>query len=132
MKPIVFDSSALLAYFFGEKSFPEVQKLLKTAIREDQPLLLSPVNLGEIYYIVKRRSGEVKARTVIKMLDELFIETPSVDKETSLEAAQIKSEFGLGYADAFAAALAIKRQGDLVTADEDFKPLEKQIKIHWI
>jgi predicted nucleic acid-binding protein len=35
-------------------------------------------------------------------------------------------------ADAFAAALAKERKGELVTGDPEFKPLEREIKIHWL
>lgn len=110
----------------------EVQKLFKRAVREDLPLFLCPVNLGEIYYVVGRKEGEEKARTVVKMLEELFFEMPAVDTELSLSAARLKTTHDLGYADAFAAALALQKNGELVTGDKDFKPLEKDLKIHWI
>ena len=132
MKPLIFDSSALLSYFLGEEGAPTVQKLLKTAVHADTPLLLSPVNLGEIYYIVSRRGDREEAQNVLKMLEELFFEMPPVDAETSILAAQLKVGHGLGYADSFAAALALRQNGDLVTCDKEFKAIEKELTIHWI
>jgi predicted nucleic acid-binding protein len=132
LNPLIFDSSALLSYFLGEGSATEVQKLLKKAVHEDAPLLLSPINLGEIYYIISRREGQEKAEDVVKMLEELFFEMPPVDRETALSAAELKAIHGLGYADCFAAALALREKGDLVTGDKDFKPLERELTIHWI
>jgi hypothetical protein len=38
----------------------------------------------------------------------------------------------IGLADAFAAALARERNTDLVTGAPEFKPLQKEIKIHWL
>jgi predicted nucleic acid-binding protein len=38
----------------------------------------------------------------------------------------------MSFADAFAAALAKVRQAELVTGDPEFKPLEREIRIHWI
>jgi predicted nucleic acid-binding protein len=35
-------------------------------------------------------------------------------------------------ADAFAAALAKERKAELVTDDPEFRPLEKEIEIHWL
>jgi predicted nucleic acid-binding protein len=96
------------------------------------PLLLSPINLGEIYYIISRREGQDKAQDVVKMLEDLFFEIQPVDPETALSAAKLKIVHGLGYADCFAAALALKEKGDLVTGDKDFKPLERELTIHWI
>jgi len=132
LKPLIFDSSALLTYFFGEQGTPEVQKLLKAAVHEDSALLISPVNLGEIIYIVSRREGSERAQDVVKMMDELFFEFPPVDKEASLSAARLKANHGLGYADAFAAALALRQNGELVTGDKEFKVLEKELTIHWV
>jgi ribonuclease VapC len=132
LNPLIFDSSALLSYFLGEEGATEVQKLLKKAVHGDVPLLLSPINLGEIYYIISRREGQDKAQDVVKMLEDLFFEIQPVDPETALSAAKLKIVHGLGYADCFAAALALKEKGDLVTGDKDFKPLERELTIHWI
>jgi predicted nucleic acid-binding protein len=38
----------------------------------------------------------------------------------------------MSLADAFAAALARETKAELVTGDPEFKPLEKEIKIHWL
>jgi predicted nucleic acid-binding protein len=46
-------------------------------------------------------------------------------------AAFLRSETGLGYADAVAAAVAAF-DGVLVTSDEDFQRVGKKIKIHWL
>jgi predicted nucleic acid-binding protein len=37
-----------------------------------------------------------------------------------------------GLADAFAAALAKSKKAELVTADHEFKSVEKEIKINWL
>lgn len=132
MKPLIFDSSALLTYFLGDPGTLKVQKLLKTAVHGEPPLLISPINLGEIHYIVSRRDGGEKANEALQMLEELFFEFPPADRDTSVLAAQLKERVGLGYADAFAAALALRRGGELVTCDQDFRRIEKEIPIHWI
>jgi len=38
----------------------------------------------------------------------------------------------MSYADGFAAALAKRLDGELVTGDGDFKPLESEIQVHWV
>jgi len=35
-------------------------------------------------------------------------------------------------ADAFAAALAQEKKAELVTGDPEFRPLAREIKIHWV
>lgn len=39
---------------------------------------------------------------------------------------------GESLADAFAAALAKGMNAELVTGDPEFKPLEKELRIHWL
>ena len=110
----------------------QVQGLLKAAVQEGTPLLLSPVNLGEIYYIIGRNEGLEKAEGATRMIEELSFEIPPVDSMTSILAAKFKLNHGLGYADAFAAALANLKEAELVTGDKDFKSVEKEIRIVWI
>jgi hypothetical protein len=45
-------------------------------------------------------------------------------------AADFKARFKMSLADAFAAALAKDKKAELVTGDVEFKPLEREIKIH--
>ena len=47
-------------------------------------------------------------------------------------AADLKARFRMSLADAFTAALAKEKKAELVTADPEFKPLEKEIKINWL
>ena len=55
-----------------------------------------------------------------------------MDRETAEAAALLKNEHGLGLADAFAAALAKLKKAELVTADTEFKSVEKEIKVNWL
>lgn len=132
MKPLIFDSSALVAYFLREEGGEKVAKVLKSAVQINAPLHLSPIQLGEVFYIISRKEGPLQAQNAVNLLEEMLFETPTLDKELALSAAQLKLEYDLGYADAFAAALALQKNGELVTGDKDFKPLEKNLKIHWI
>ena len=55
-----------------------------------------------------------------------------LDRELAEIAASLKAEYDLGLADAFAAALAKNKKAELVTADHEFKSVEKEIKIIWL
>jgi predicted nucleic acid-binding protein len=44
----------------------------------------------------------------------------------------LKNKYDLGLADAFATALAKHKKAELVTADYEFKSVEKEIKIIWL
>jgi predicted nucleic acid-binding protein len=60
------------------------------------------------------------------------LEAVPVDRELAEVAALLKNAYKLGLADAFAAALAKSKKAELVTADHEFKSVEKEIKIGWL
>jgi predicted nucleic acid-binding protein len=52
------------------------------------------------------------------------------DLDRATRAAAIKQRHNLGYADAFAAELAIERDAWLVTADPDFSRMGKSLSVY--
>jgi predicted nucleic acid-binding protein len=64
----------------------------------------------------------------------LPIEIVPVDSDLVLvrQAAEFKALHKMSCADAFAAALAKTRKAELITGDREFKPLERDIKVHWL
>jgi predicted nucleic acid-binding protein len=57
-----------------------------------------------------------------------------VDADANLakEAATLKAQHNLPYADCFAAALARARKAALVTSDKDFERVGSLVKAFWI
>ena len=128
----VLDASALMAYFEKEPGYEKVQKLLTEAAVGDRKLFLSTVNWGEVYYVTHRTHGAAQANHVAHIIDTFPIELVDVDVDIAKQAALFKVSHKLPYADCFAAALAKTRKATLITTDKDFKPLEGEIKIHWL
>jgi predicted nucleic acid-binding protein len=126
------DSWAVIAYLEDEPSAEQVEELIATAHEEQIPIYMSVVNVGEVWYTLAREVSEVEANLGIKMLRDLRIQFENVDWELTQEAARFKSQNKMSYADAFAAVLAKVKKADLVTGDNEFKPLEGQIKISWL
>jgi uncharacterized protein len=60
------------------------------------------------------------------------LDVAPLDRDLAEAAAHLKNAYKLGLADAFAAALAKSKKAELVTADTEFKPLEKVITIQWL
>ena len=48
------------------------------------------------------------------------------------QAGVFKSKYKMSYADAIAAALALHKNGHLVTGDREFKHVENDVKIVWL
>ena len=131
-KAYVLDSWAVIAYLEDEPSAEQIEELIATAHEEQNPIYMSVVNVGEVWYTLAREVSEEEANTGIKMLSDLRIQFENVDWELTQEAARFKSQNKMSYADAFAAALAKVKKAELVTGDNEFKPLDGEIKILWV
>ena len=132
MKPVVLDASALLAMFFGEPGMEKMRDLFHKASEADHPVFISAVNWAEVLYRMERKQGKAGYETARQFERTTPLEAVPVDRELAESAAKLKTAHDLGLADAFAAALAKSKKAELVTADTDFKPLEKEIKINWL
>lgn len=132
MSEIVLDSFALIAYFRDEPHAGAVENLLILAARKDAPLHMTDVNYAEVKYTILRKNGPQAWETAAQILPGLPIEFHSTTRALADLAAGFKARFTLSLADAFAAALAREMKAELVTANPEFKALEKVIKIHWL
>ena len=128
----VLDSFALLAYLQDEPVADRIEKLLDNARKGKCHLFLSMINLGEILYIVERRGGVVKAHDTLALIRQLSIEVLPVEEQTVLEAAHIKANHTLSYADAFAVATALQQNATVLTADPEFRSVEALVKLEWL
>jgi predicted nucleic acid-binding protein len=127
----VLDANALIGFFEARRGAAEkVRHLLGEAARLDAPLLMSAVTWGEVFYIEWRSRGETKARVAEESLLEMPITIIAVDRERATRAGTLKQRYGLGYADAFAAELAIERGARLVTADPEFQKVGKALSVY--
>ena len=127
----VLDANALIAFFELRRGAAEkVRHLLGEAARLDLPLLMSAINWGEVFYTEWRYRGEAKAHEAEANLLEMPIVVIAVDHERASRAGALKQKHGLGYADAFAAELAIERGAWLVTADPAFQKVGKSLAVY--
>lgn len=132
MKTTVLDASALLAMFFGQPGMEQVRDLFHKAAEADKPLLISAVNWAEVLYKLQSKHGKEGLETARHFERTMPLEVVPLDRDLAEAAASLKAEHDLGLADAFAAALAKNKKAELVTADTEFKALEKEIKINWL
>jgi PIN domain nuclease of toxin-antitoxin system len=132
MKPVILDASALLAMFFGEPGMEKMRELFHKASEADRPVFISAVNWAEVLYKMERKHGTAGLEIARKFEHTTPLELAPVDRELAEAAAHLKNTYKLGLADAFADALATSKKAELVTADTEFKPLEKEIKINWL
>ncbi|RPI78633.1 MAG: type II toxin-antitoxin system VapC family toxin [Desulfobacteraceae bacterium] len=131
-KPVVLDSFALLCFFHKEPGWEKVESILSELSAAGEKALLSRINWGEFYYILKRRVGRSRTQEALALLDQLPIEILAVDDELVQEAAEIKAEYPIAYADAFCVATARRFNGQIVTSDPEFKAVEKIVSVIWL
>jgi predicted nucleic acid-binding protein len=127
----VLDANALIGLFEDrEGTASKMERLLAEALSENSPLLMSAVNWGEVFYITWRRHSEKKAWEIEAGLPEMPIAIIGVDRERASRAGALKQRYGLGYADGFAAELAIEQKAWLVTADPEFAKVGKALSVY--
>ncbi|MBZ5687884.1 MAG: type II toxin-antitoxin system VapC family toxin [Acidobacteriia bacterium] len=133
LRRYVLDANALIGFFEGrETAAGKVRLMISEALRLELPLLMSAVNWGEVYYMEWRYHGEAKAREVEAYLYRLPIAVIAADLERATRAATLKQKHNLGYADSFAAELAMERSAWLVTADPEFSKLGKALSVYFL
>ena len=130
--PKVLDSWALLCYLEEEAGYEKIIHLFEKATELSEPLLMSVINWGEVYYQVARRYGEPQAREIERMIQSFPIAVIDADRELTREAARLKAGKRLAYADCFAAALAKIKKAKLYTGDPEFKAVEKEVEVIWL
>ena len=111
---VVLDSWAVLRYL--EDDEPAAQHVAD--LLENGKPLMSWINLGEVHYVLRRAAGEAEAsETVRDLRGEIEARLP--DERLVLDAARIKADHSMAYADAFAAALASAEDATLWTGDPE-------------
>ena len=129
---IVFDSFALVCFFHKEPGWNKVKGVFYSLSSSDQKALLSVINWGEFYYIVKRRVGKDKAEEALALLEQLPISIIPVDNDLVKAAAELKSEHPVSYADAFCIALAQRSNCQILTNDPEFKAVQHLVTVTWL
>ena len=132
MKVLVFDSSALLAFLFEEPGAGAVEALMHHASEKEQPMLISAVNWAEVCYRVETKRGLDALARAKEFVSHTRITVVPADRELAEIAATYKAADMLALADGFAAALAKHRKAEFVTADREFRAVEKEIKVVWL
>lgn len=127
----VLDSYAILALLGGETGAEEVALILSAL---ESGLAVSAVNVGEVFYILRRRRGlEAAVSAEEAIYGHPRLKVAEASRERIRAAALLKADGGLSFADAFALALAKELGGTLVTGDPEFAKWERDGQsIRWI
>ncbi len=128
----LLDSFAVVKYILAEPGGDRVLGFISEARRSEQPLLLSEINAGEVFYVIAKRFGLAKAEEVLTLFSTLPIRMVPVSWELILQAARLKAQFALSYAECIAADCAMAHQAVLVTGDKEFRSIQHLVRVEWI
>jgi predicted nucleic acid-binding protein len=107
---------------------------MEASRRGDIHLVLSTINLGEIYYNAWNEWSETRAEVALASLKALPILIIHPTEEDALSAARIKGRYKISYADAFAAVLALEFDAPVITGDKDFLKIKQDslLAVEWV
>ena len=128
----LLDSYALMAYLGAEQGWERVKEILYQAEEGALSLYLYMINLGEILNMTERRRGLEKAQDIQALIENLPIEIVDAARDLILDAAHIKANYPLSYADAFVVALAQRENGIILTGAPEFQAVEALATIEWL
>lgn len=111
---VVLDSWAVLRYL---EDAGDAAGAVSDLLGRERPLM-SWINLGEVHYVLRRLHGEEAATETVRDLRDV-IDARLPDERLVIEAARIKADRPMAYADAFAAALAVASDAPLWTGDPE-------------
>ncbi len=124
----VVDSWAALAFLRGEGlAGAAMRRHLRRADGGNIRLLMSLVNLGEVYYRMIQLAGGEGAAERLRLLRRLPIEMVPVREPLVMEAGRIKARYRVSFADAFAVATARLAGAAVLTGDPEILALPRDV-----
>jgi predicted nucleic acid-binding protein len=120
---VLIDSWAWVEFFAGSK----IGEIVKTYVMdEDQEIIISSINLAEIYRLALDRCDEKTAEKRRQAMISRCYLIP-VDEEIAVKGAKFRHERDWGLGDALIYATAIREGAKVLTGDPHFKGLEDAI-----
>ena len=134
-RPTVVDSWGVLEWVYGHEPAASLfRSQLERAEAGELELLVSRMTVGEIFYNVRRKQRLGQSAGVLPDFEALPWHVLPVDDALVHDAAELKSQYPISFADCFVAALAQRHEAVVLTGDPDFKRLEAAgvLKVDWI
>lgn len=131
-KSIVLDAWAVLAYREDEPGAEEIADLVIEAQTDGVPVMMTTINVGEVWYILAREVSEAEADKAVQELRHLGVQFVDPDWKLTRDAAAFKAKYRMSFADCFAAALAKQHKAQLMTGDAEFRQVEADVQVRWV
>lgn len=124
MSTYVLDTSAIMSVLYQEDGAEQVVEILDAAqIRSraaTAEVLVPFIALMEMEYWLRRRLAPREVEHILLLVENWPVQVVESNLEWRHAAARVKANASLSVADAWIAALAMLRQGELVHKDPEF------------
>lgn len=119
MAGYVLDTSAIMAFLFGEEGADTVRDILEGSHDVSIPF----ISLMEVEYrLARHQAGLVDFS--LAAIDAWPVEVPESDYRWRRQAAHVKTQGRLSVADAWVASLALIKDAELVHKDPEFDSVQ--------
>ncbi|PYX95841.1 MAG: hypothetical protein DMG71_07915 [Acidobacteria bacterium] len=133
MVTYILDSSAILRYLDDEAGSERVSEIIKSHLAGKCEAILSALHWGEIAGTTCKIHGRQAMDLVLSRLSAFGLEIVAADADRAVRASLIKLKTEIPYGDAFGVELASDAgERVFVTADFDFKPASRHVKIEFL
>src|SRR5271156_5489818 len=133
MVTYALDSSAILRYLDDEAGAARVAEIIKAHLAGTCVAIIAAPHWGEVAGITCKTHGRDAMELVLSRLSAFGFEVVPADADRAVRAALIKLKRQIPYVDAFGVELAAESSDHIfVTADYDFKPASRAVKIEFL
>jgi predicted nucleic acid-binding protein len=133
MVTYVLDSSAILRYLDDEAGAARVAEIIKSHLAGRCEAIVSALHWGEVAGITCKFHGKAVMELVLSRLSSFGLQIVAADAERAVRSSLIKLNRDIPYVDAFGVDLSSEsRNRVFVTADFDFKPASRDVKIEFL
>jgi predicted nucleic acid-binding protein len=132
---LVVDSWPILDWIKNRQPATSLfQDLLHKSVTQNVALEMTRINYGEVVYLIRKAPNIRDGERALAAFAGLNIRLHSIDDVLVDEAVDLKSSYPISFADAFAAALAMRLAVPLITGDPDFRRLESDgiVDLQWV
>jgi predicted nucleic acid-binding protein len=133
MVTYVFDSSAVLRYLHDQAGASRVAQIVRGRLAGDCEAIIAAPHWGEVAGITCKLYGRREMEQVLSRLSAFGLQVVAADGDRAVRAALLKLHYNIPYVDAFGIELTAEAHDRVfVTADFDFKPAARSVKIEFL
>jgi PIN domain nuclease of toxin-antitoxin system len=133
MVTYVMDSTAVLRYLHSQAGSGRVAEIVRGHLAGECQAVMPAAHWGEVAGITCKLYGRRAMERVLSRLSAFGWRVVAADGDSAVRAALIKVDTGIPYVDSFGLELTGRGPNHvLVTADFDFKPASRDVKIEFL